>query len=636
MSVVTVPSDSTVTFDRRWVPWAALLAGFVVLQTAFSSTTVSVGLDTVFSDPLDDLARWSQRNRRDHWLFSYVFNPITDVVRWSLDSVESVLLWMPWFILPVAVFLLVARTGKWWSATAAAGALLYPGLFDLWDVTVETIALMVIAVGLCAVVGIPLGVLAAFNKRTEMVLKPILDSMQTVPAPVYFVPMLLFFGIGAVPATLATVVFALPPVARLTTLGIQEVSPQAVEASKMFGASRWQTLRKVQMPLAMPTILTGIAQSIMMALGIVVLATLVGAGGLGQEVMDTLSQRRAGRGVATGLAIVSIAVVLERLGRAAASTDRVPVPRRVLWGVLAGVLALVVVGRAMSWTSFPAVSSPKLFDPIDDGIDWFQENFRWLTRWVNDTIVTRLYLPLRDLLTETIAWPALVFLAGWIGWKLGGWTLAALNSASLVIVGLIGMWELTLDTFTQVFAAVVIAVIIAVPIGVIAGRNRRVEAFLGPILDGLQTVPSLVYIIPAVTFFTIGVVPGLIASVLYSVVPGIRITALGIKQVAPESVEASQMYGATPRQTMLGVRLPLAAPTIMAGINQVIMMVLAMVIISGLVGGGGLGFAAVAAVKNSEVGLGFEVGLAIVLMAVVLDRSTQAIGRRFQPPAALH
>ncbi len=630
-----MPVASAFSFDRRWLPWVALLAGVVVLQTAFSSATVPLGLDTTFSDPLDEVTRWSQRNRRDHWLFGYVFNPITDFVRWGLDSVESMLLWVPWFVLPLVVFLLIAKTGKWWSATAAGAALLYPGLFDLWEVTIETIALMVIAVVLCVVVGIPLGVLAAFGTRTEKVLRPILDAMQTVPAPVYFVPMVLFFGIGAVPATLATVVFALPPVARLTTLGIHEVSPQAVEASRMFGASRWQTLRKVQLPMAMPTILTGIAQSIMMALGIVVLATLVGAGGLGQEVMDTLSQRRAGRGVATGLAIVSIAIVLERLGRAAASTDRRQVPLRLVWGVVAGVVALVVVGRAMSWTSFPAISSPKFFDPIDDGIDWFQANFRWLTRWINDSIVTRLYLPVRDLLTETIAWPALVFIAGWIGWRLGGWGLAGLNSISLMIVGLVGMWELTLDTFTQVLAAVVVAVLIAVPIGVAAGRSRRVEAFLGPILDGLQTIPSLVYIIPAVTFFTVGVVPGLIASVLYAVAPGIRITALGIKQVPPESVEASQMFGATPRQTMLGVRIPLAAATIMAGINQVIMMVLAMVIISGLVGGGALGFETISAVKNSEIGLGFEVGLAIVLMAVVLDRSTQAIGRRFQPPTAM-
>ncbi|MGK0277188.1 MAG: glycine betaine/proline transport system permease protein [Ilumatobacter sp.] len=633
---VALSADRSVGIDRKWWPWVVLLAGFVALQTAFSSTeSFPIGLDRTFSDPLDDVARWSQRNRRDHWLFTYLFNPITDLVRWGLDTVESMLLWVPWFVLPLAVFVFIARTRRWKQATFAALALLYPGLFDMWEVTVETLALMTIAVVLCVLIGLPLGVFGALRPRAAQVMRPVLDAMQTVPAPVYFVPMALFFGIGAVPATLATVVYALPPVVRLTTLGIGEVSPQAVEASKMFGGTTFQTLRKVQLPMAMPTILTGIAQSIMMALGIVVLATLLGAGGLGQEVMDTLSQRRTGRGIATGLAIVSVAIVLERLGRAAASPrGSDALPRKIVWGAVGGLVVLVIVGRAGSFTEFPAVWDVKLFDPIDTGIDWVRDNLRWLTRWINDTIVIRFYLPVRDLLTDTIAWPALVFAVGWIGWRLNGWPLAVFNSVSLLVIGLIGMWELTLDTFTQVLAAVAVAVAIAVPIGVWAGRSPRIEAVLSPILDGLQTVPSLVYIIPAVTLFTLGVVPGIIASVLYAVVPGIRITALGIKQVAPESVEASQMFGATPRQTMLGVRIPLAATTIMTGINQVIMMVLAMVIISGLVGGGGLGFETISAVKNSEVGLGFEVGLAIVLMAIVLDRCTQAIGQRLQPPTS--
>ena len=209
-----------------------------------------------------------------------------------------------------------------------------------------------------------------------------------------------------------------------------------------------------------------------------------------------------------------------------------------------------------------------------------------------------------------------------------------LNAVGLTAVLMIGMWELSIDTLVQVVVAVALSILLALPVGIAAGRHPRVEAALRPVLDALQTIPSLVYIIPAVTLFTIGVVPGIIASVLYAVVPGVRLSALGIKQVPVESVEASQVFGATPRQTMFGVRIPLAAKTIMAGINQVIMMVLAMVIISGLVGGGGLGFETISAVKNSEVGLGFEIGFAIVMMAIILDRSTQAIAERVGPPEA--
>ncbi len=179
-----------------------------------------------------------------------------------------------------------------------------------------------------------------------------------------------------------------------------------------------------------------------------------------------------------------------------------------------------------------------------------------------------------------------------------------------------------------------LSLLIAIPVGIWAGRRPKVEAALGPILDALQTIPSFVYIIPVVILFTVGQVPGLIASVLYAIVPGIRITALGIKEVPSESIEASQTFGATRRQTMYGVRIPLASPTIMAGVNQVIMMVLAMVIIAGLVGGGALGFETVRAVTTNNTGLGLEVALAIVVMAIILDRLTQAWAARLQPPSS--
>jgi glycine betaine/proline transport system permease protein len=201
-------------------------------------------------------------------------------------------------------------------------------------------------------------------------------------------------------------------------------------------------------------------------------------------------------------------------------------------------------------------------------------------------------------------------------------------------MGLLGWWPESIGTLVQVLAAVALSLAIAVPLGVLAGRNPRVEAVLGPILDTLQTLPSFVYMIPVVTWFTLGVVPGVIASVLYAVVPGIRITALGIKEVPVESVEASRTFGATPRQTMFGVRLPLAAPTIMTAVNQVIMMVLAMVIIAGLIGSGDLGFEVINAVTRAEVGNGFEVGIAIALMAMILDRLTQGWGDQLRPPTA--
>ncbi len=342
-------------------------------------------------------------------------------MNWALAAIEDFLLWIPWFVLPILVFVVVARNGKWKVGLVAAAAMTYPGLVGLWEVTIETVALMAIAVLISVAIGVPLGVWAALRPRVESVLRPILDAMQTVPAPVYFIPMLLFFGIGRVPATIATVIYALPPAVRLTTLGITRVPKPAIEASEMFGSTKRQTLFKVQLPMAMPTIMTGVNQTIMMALGIVVLATLLGAGGLGQAVMDGLSKRRTGRGLAAGLAIVAVAMVLDRIGRSVAESDRTKkVAGRWILGALAGLVGLVVLGRLIGSVEFPTVWGVEVLDPIDSVVTWARDNLSFITRPLNDFIVAGLLIPVRDFLVLTVAWPVLVFFTAWLCWKVKG------------------------------------------------------------------------------------------------------------------------------------------------------------------------------------------------------------------------
>jgi glycine betaine/proline transport system permease protein len=623
---------------RRAAPWFVLIFGVVFLQLAFATRQAFPAVwDTFFSAPLDRFARWAQANRRTHPLFTGFFVPLTNALKWALGAIQSFLEWVPWYVLVLAVVLLIlSRTRDWKRAGVAGVAMLYPGLIGVWDSTIETVALMAISVIICVIIGIPLGVWAAFRPKLERAMRPFLDAMQTVPAPVYFLPMLIFFGVGPVAAAFATTIYALPPLIRLTTLGIRQVPSEAVEASEMFGSSRRQTLFKVQLPMALPTLMTGVSQSIMMALGIVVLATLLAAGGLGQDVMDTLRTRSTGRGLAVGLAIVAVAMVLDRVGRAIAESDPIRAwSRRATYIAVGALVAVVVAGRLLGWVAFPEVWGVEAFDPIDTTVTWARDNTSWLTRPFNDFVVGQIYVPTKDFLTETLAWPVLIFAAGWLAWRAKGWRLALFTGLAIALVGLIGLWAVSLDTLTQVIAAVVFALVIAIPVGVWTGRNPRIEAAIGPVLDAFQTIPSLVYIIPVVTLFTLGIMPGVIASVLYAMVPGIRITALGIRQVPPESIEASRTFGATPRQTMFGVRIPLAAPTILAAINQVIMMVLAMVIIAGLVGGGALGFAIISAVTRAETGNGFELGVAIVVMAMILDRLTQAWAAKARPPPAV-
>jgi glycine betaine/proline transport system permease protein len=206
----------------------------------------------------------------------------------------------------------------------------------------------------------------------------------------------------------------------------------------------------------------------------------------------------------------------------------------------------------------------------------------------------------------------------------GGWRLMLLIILGWLFVGMLGMWAFSMDTFSQVIVTMIFTIGLAIPLGVLTSQNETFRDLLRPVLDFLQTIPTFVYLVPVIMLFNIGRVPGLIAAALYAIPPGIKLTELGIRQVSPEAVEAAQAFGSTRRQTIFKVQLPLALNAIMLGVNQMIMMVLAMVIIAGLVGGEGLGLEAVTGLARNQTGRGIESGLAIVIIAIVLDRITQA------------
>jgi len=522
VSINAAPTAITSGALKRWVPWIGLGLVVAVLQILYSTAEIfPARWDTTFESPIDDAGSWLRSNRQTHPIFTSFFTPLSSFIGGIVTAIADALLWTPWFMVIAIAAAIPARVRMYVESAVVAVALLYCGLIGLWEATMQTFALMSVAVLLAVLVGVPLGIVAALRPRFETILRPVLDVAQTVPAFVYFLPLFMLFGIGNVPGVIATVIYALPPVVRLTTLGIRTVPEQSVEASQMYGASSGQTLRKVQLPMAIPSIITGLSQTIMMALGVVVLATLVGAEGLGSPVLQSLNQRRTGRGIAAGLAIMAVAMVLDRLWKSAAVRD--PLKRHNRDDVLTAVgiaLGAVAVGRVAGAGAFPEVFDWKLFDPIDDGVAWIRDNLRWFTRWFNDSLVTYLYLPVRDFLTDTVAWPVLVVVTAFAMWRAKGPQLAVFGAAALSFIGLLGMWELSIDTLVQVLIASGIALVIAIPLGVWAGRRPRVEAILGPILDGLQTIPALVYIIPTVIFFTVGIVPGVIATVLYAMVPG--------------------------------------------------------------------------------------------------------------------
>ncbi|PNU21082.1 glycine/betaine ABC transporter permease [Geothermobacter hydrogeniphilus] len=261
--------------------------------------------------PLDEWIQtfvdWLVANYRD------IFQIIKAPIEWSLNGLE----WL-FATLPPWVVILLFAVAAWRFAGKRVTlftllTFLLIGYLGLWEDTMTTLSMVICSVVFCAVAGIPLGIMAGRSDRFEMILRPFLDAMQTTPAFVYLVPVVMLFSIGTVSGILATIVFALPPIIRLTSLGIRQVHPELVEAALAFGATNWQVLRKVQFPLAMPSIMAGLNQTIMMALSMVVIAALIGAGGLGNPVVQGLNTLEIGMATVGGLAIVLLAMVLDRI-----------------------------------------------------------------------------------------------------------------------------------------------------------------------------------------------------------------------------------------------------------------------------------------------------------------------------------
>ncbi|QBE47544.1 ABC transporter permease [Leucobacter triazinivorans] len=266
--------------------------------------------------------------------------------------------------------------------------------------------------------------------------------------------------------------------------------------------------------------------------------------------------------------------------------------------------------------------------PVGDwgeiAFDWFRDSFEWLIDII--TIVIRTVTD--GLVDGLLAVPFFVLIAlfALIGWAIRSWQFAAGTVLSFLLIVSMGFWESAMQTLGLVLIATIIAVAIAVPFGILAAKNDRFSAIIKPVLDFMQTMPAFVYLIPAVLLFSIGFVPGIFATVIFALPPGVRFTELGIRGVDSETVEAGQAFGATPGKILRGIQLPLAMPTIMAGINQVIMLSLSMAVLAGFVGARGLGMDVVSAVSTQRLALGIEAGLSVVIIAVYLDRVTAALG----------
>ncbi|ESW87209.1 ABC transporter permease [Mesorhizobium sp. LSJC285A00] len=645
MTVTASASQTTPPVQRWLLVWALALAAVLVVFLLQDRLPWAVDYPAEAVIPVADwvsaLMRWIKSNLS--WLTRSITAVLGVPLDFALDLLAKnlkighgadayVLPRLSWVGVCAAAFIAGHAAGGRRLGMLVGGCFLYTALFGQWTSAMLTLALISIAVPFCIVTGLFAGIWAWRKPWAErLIISPALDLMQTIPTFAYLIPMLLLFGNSPVSAMIATAIFATPPMVRATMLGLSRVPSEIDDFSEMAGCTARQKLWRVLLPSARPTLMIGVNQVIMLTLNMVIIASMIGAGGLGYDVLLALRALKVGEAMEAGLAIVALAIALDRLSQAIAHKQaKGHVQRQVNQSVwrrypnLSLAIAILVVTTLLGLfvPAFAAVPKAITFTTAPlwkAAVSWVTINFFDVIEAFRVALILNVLNPLRAF-CEGFPWLGAVALLGLAGYQLGGLRLAALVAALTAFCAVTGLWEKTMGTVYLCGISAFIACLIGIPIGLAAARSDRFEKIVTPIIDTLQVLPSFCFIIPVVMLFRVGDVTAMIATVAFAVVPAIRYTNHGIRQVPPALIEVAKVSGCTPRQTFFRVQLPLALPEIMLGVNQTILMALAMIIICAMVGTRDLGQEVFIALSKADSGRGIVAGLAIAFIGIVADR----------------
>ena len=531
----------------------------------------------------------------------------------------------------------------WRLAALAGGCFAYLAVFDQWDSAMVTLSSIIIAVPFGVGTGLLIGILAYRWRWFERMVMPILDLMQTVPIFAYLVPILLLFGFGPVAAMIATIIYAMPPMVRVTILSLKAIASEIVEFGRMAGCTARQMTWKIMIPAARPSLMVGVNQVIMLSLNMVIIASMIGAGGLGFDVLSSLKRQNIGQGVEAGLAIVVLAIALDRLSQAFAQRpppvhsdadgSDAPRPSWVKRHPNSTIALILIVVTGLAGFVIPAVQSyPDALELTTgpywgDLVKYINVNFYEQLEAVKTFLLLNVMVPFKRFLLG-LPWVGVTALLAIAGWQLGGRRLAALIVVLCLFIVTNGQWEKAMITVYLCGIAVVIAGLIGIPIGIAAAQNERIHRVVQVAIDTLQTLPSFVYLFPVVMLFRVGDFSAMVAVIAYALAPAIRYTAHGIRQLDPQVIEAGIVSGCTRRQLLWKVKLPLALPEIMLGINQTIMLALSMVVITALVGTRDLGQEVYIALTKADSGRGIIAGLSVAFIAIIADRLIASWARK--------
>ena len=692
-------SEQTVIVDKSGssksvITYVALLLVFLVALFLSSQSEGPSKLPKVVTDEftftawVNDGEDYLKKNYR--WMTKI----IAGYIKSGYYFLEDFLIDSPWLLVASIIFLPCLIAGGLRLGLYSLFVIYFWGAVGMWDESLQTVALMGLSVLLCVFFGVILGVLCSQSDRFDGFMKPILDTMQVMPAFVYLFPALFFFGIGGAPAILATMIYAMPPVIRLTNSGIRQVSKDTIESATSFGSSKLQLLFKIKIPLSLPSIMMGINQVIMMALALVVLACFIGAEGIGGQVWLAIRNLDVGWAMEGGLCILFMAIMFDRFSMSLTkqkdilpsdvqpfyllpqSWEKFQVARLIekpilylhfainlicksvtnliatfvkyifsifnkenaedlreflsrRYYVIPSFIVFIIISLVDSYLisigTFPEEWKLSIRQPIADGVKSLTINpgFIAFTKGLRAFVYLNLLRPLDTFLTHIPWWYTMsVFVA--IGYFTVGLRFAIITALLLLFIGACGIWPQSMITLSSVLVSVVLCFAIGVPLGIIASYNQRFKEVLNVVLDAMQTLPYFCYLIPVLMFFGGGIVSAVLATVIYSIPPIIRLTALGLTQVSGTYSEVSRSFGGTLLQTLQKIKFPLAVPSLVIGFNQTVVMAFAMQIVTPLIGGKGLGLEVFNGLARSDTGRGLAAGIGIVLLAIIIDRITLA------------
>jgi len=536
----------------------------------------------------------------------------------------------------IVCFAAIGRFARDWSLAALVGVcFLYLAVFGQWESAMVTLSSIVIAVPIGIIGGLLLGIAAYRYEWFNLALRPILDLMQTVPVFAYLVPVLILFGFGPVAALVATVIYAMPPMVRVTIVALQSVPDELLEAGCMAGCTPRQIMWKVLVPSATPTLMVGVNQVIMLSLNMVIIASMIGAGGLGFDVLGSLRRLDIGAGIEAGLAIVVMAIALDRVSQAFSE-------RKVTTGksgnlfqryplrsaALIVTLIVLVAGRFVpALQSYPDSLTITTGPFWSDTIKWININFFDTFEAIKVVILQWILLPVKGFFTG-IPWAWGIVCTGLIGWRVGGWKLGITSALMMMFIAASGLWAKAMITIYLCSVSVFIATLIGIPLGIWAAEKPRAGKIILGFMDTLQTLPSFVYLIPVIMLFRVGDFSAMIAVVLYALAPAVRYAAHGLSEVPEQLIEAGRMAGCTPGQILRRIKLPLATPHLLLGLNQTTMLALSMLVITALVGTRDLGQEVYIALTKANAGAGIVAGLSVAFIAIIADRVVNALANQ--------